>query len=147
MREAMGSTFLFKLMIIFIFFLSAFLAIIINYSQAFRMKNQIINILEQSEGYTESARDDIVSVVGDYGYFRNRQCPNGTGVTNSSGQRIRGVCIQKLPSDTSTSNRYYRVSTFVGFNLPVIGNLFTFEVVGETKQITNFTAEEELSLQ
>ncbi len=56
MREAIGSTFIFKIAIFFIFFFVAFLSIAINYSQAFRTKNDIINHIEQSEGINNTSR-------------------------------------------------------------------------------------------
>ena len=139
MREAVGSTFLFKLMIFFIFFFASFLAIAINYSQAFSIKNQIINILEKSEGLNDTSKPSIVDLTINSGYHREVDCRNtNDGESVSDGSRsAKGVCIQKLPSDASDSNRYYQVTTYVSFNFPIIGNLFTFPVRGETKIITN----------
>ena len=54
MREAIGGTWLTGLVITFIVLFSGFLAYSINYTKAFRVKNEIINIIEKNEGYTIS---------------------------------------------------------------------------------------------
>ena len=152
MREAIGGTFLFNIMIVFIFFFAAFLAIAINYSQAFRIKNQIINYIEQYEGMNnDTSKNEIVDYIKDAGYYRDQPCDcddgdyscgntndsrNGGAVSNSSGSyTVKGLCVREL--ENRNGDKYYRVTTFVGFELPVIGNMINFEVKGETKIITN----------
>ena len=155
MREAIGSTFLFNLMIVFIFFFAAFLAIAINYSQAFRIKNQVINYIEQYEGINDDKdRERIVNYIGSSGYYREKDCDcdnggsgnnytcgntndsrNGAKIKLNNGNESKGLCIRKLKNANGDS--YYQVTTFVSFNLPIIGNFFTFPVKGETKIITN----------
>ena len=51
MREAIGGTLLIQLVMFFIVIYVAFLAIAINYSITFRVKNQIITLIEEYEGY------------------------------------------------------------------------------------------------
>ena len=82
MREAVGSTFLFNIMIVFIFFFASFLAIAINYSQAFRIKNQIINYIEQYEGInTEKDKERIVNYISSSGYYREKDCDCDAGAS------------------------------------------------------------------
>ena len=148
MREAVGSTFLFKLMIIFIFFFASFLAIAINYSQAFRVKNQVINLIEQYEGVDSANQDRIFNLLNSSGYHRTSNCDctvfdcsgntgNGAPVINNAGTAATGLCIRRQNTGNTGNDVYYRVTTFVSFNLPIVGNFFTFPVVGETKVITN----------
>ena len=49
MRDAFGSTFMFKLIIIFIVFYVTFATIAVCYAKAFRIKNGLINHIEQKE--------------------------------------------------------------------------------------------------
>lgn len=143
MREAVGSTFLFKLMIVFIFFFTAFLAIAINYAQAFKTKNAIINALEQSEGY-DNARTRIADIKNSSNYYREGiDCSNhiDDGKTfftpiDMSGLPLNGICIARTVGGT-TGSAYYTVKTFIHFNLPIIGDLVTIPVIGETKLIVN----------
>lgn len=142
MREAVGSTFLFKLMIFFIFFFASFLAIAINYSQAFRIKNQIINVLEQYEGYGDTSKEKIWNVIGNSGYYRYHPCVNnsnkleGQNITYN-GTTINGVCVYGKKSGPEGKYMVYKVTTYVSFDFPVLGNVFTIPVSGETKAITN----------
>ena len=146
MRESVGSYFILNLMIIFIFFFAAFLAIAINYSQAFRVKNVVINSIEQLEGLSQETQETIFNRVNDFGYFRDINCDctdfecngmpensNGAPVHSGSTQ-LDGVCIKKIKTGEDV---YYRVTTFVGYDIPVAGLLFSFPVRGETKVITN----------
>lgn len=149
MREAVGGTFLFNIMITFIFFFTSFLAIAINYSQAFRVKNQIINYIEQYEGINNNSdRKRIVDYVNQAGYYREIDCEcdgndyscggninknNGSNVSTDETKKAKGLCVKKLENDNG--DIYYRVTTFVKFNLPIIGDFFTIPVKGETRTI------------
>jgi len=55
MREAIGGTWLFGIVILFIALFASFLAYSISYTRAFNIKNEIINLIERSEGYSECA--------------------------------------------------------------------------------------------
>ena len=50
MREAFGGSFTIKLMLIFLAVYVTFIAVALNYAKAFRVKNGVIDIIEQNEG-------------------------------------------------------------------------------------------------
>ena len=52
MREAIGGTWLFSIVITFVVLFTSFLAYSISYTKAFNLKNEIINLIERNEGYT-----------------------------------------------------------------------------------------------
>lgn len=54
MRNSMGMTWTFQIMLIFILIFASFLAIYINFNKAFKMKNEVINIIERNEGISDS---------------------------------------------------------------------------------------------
>ena len=56
---------------------------------------------------------------------------NGKKITDNT----HGICIRK--QTTNTSSAYYKVTTYVSFNFPIVGNLISLPIVGETKVITN----------
>ena len=56
MREAIGGTWLFGIVILFIALFASFLAYSISYTRAFNTKNEIINLIERSEGYTSCTK-------------------------------------------------------------------------------------------
>ncbi len=142
MRESIGSSFLFQIMIVFIFFFAAFLAIAINYSQAFQIKNKVINAIEQSEGYNATSQERIASIKESSSYFRDinqAQCEAKLGsdafVPQNEGTALNGICI--LRHDNGDGKAYYTVQTYVWFNVPIIGDIATIPVNGETKLIVN----------
>lgn len=57
MREAIGGTWLFSIVITFIALFASFLSYSISYTRAFNMKSEILNIIERNEGYSESDGD------------------------------------------------------------------------------------------
>ena len=57
MREAFGGSWLLGFVALFIVLFSAYLAVSINYTKAFKAKNKIINIIEQNEGMSKSVGD------------------------------------------------------------------------------------------
>lgn len=62
MRESIGGTWLFGIVITFIALFSSFLAYSISYTRAFNMKSEILNIIERDEGY-QVAEGDILSMT------------------------------------------------------------------------------------
>ena len=59
MREAIGGTWLFGLVLTFIVFFASFLAVSINYSKAFNVKNNIVDLISKYEGNNNCARKKI----------------------------------------------------------------------------------------
>ena len=151
MRQAIGSTWIMQLVIIFMLIFVAFLALTINYTKAFKMKNELITFIEKNEGVSER-EDGTLDLINNYLSYNNYTvggvCPEGSYGINDlqdpvlleaqDGERYY-YCIQKIPSaGPSTMNRTrYRVTIFFHFSLPIIGDIFTFSVDGETVDITN----------
>ena len=49
MRESFGGAFMIKLVLVFIVIYITFMAVAIDYAKVFRVKNNVINILEQNQ--------------------------------------------------------------------------------------------------
>ena len=139
MREAIGGTWIFSIVIVFIVLFSGYLAVSINYSKAFKVKNGIINIIEHNEGLNQTAQNEIDNYLGGVGYYVYSKCmidegENGYSPNNTnSGYRY---CISKRVSGEGTlAKAYYKVRVFFRLDLPIIGSLFVFPVTGETKAV------------
>ena len=50
MRDAIGQVFALQVILGFVLLINGYMAYSVNYTRAFRVKNQIINIIEQYEG-------------------------------------------------------------------------------------------------
>lgn len=82
MREAIGSTWLFQIVIVFILLFTGYMCLSINHSKAFAVKDDIIEIIERHNGIdlTKSAKDgnktlkEIASRLQTAGYRTNGNC-------------------------------------------------------------------------
>ena len=152
MREAIGGTWITQLVIVFMLIFVAFLALSLNYTKAFKVRNQLMTIIEQQEGVT-SGDDGSIALMNNYlkgnGYGVMRTCAlDSYGVTNLNSSAVELVtndkkryyyCIRKIeaPSSNHEGKVYYKVNIFFHFNLPVLGDIFTFSVNGSTGDIVN----------
>ena len=151
MREATGGSLLLYLVIFFVGVIILFFASMLSYSKAYRVKNRIINIMENY--------NDCVSEIGDeekknlidtintelqsigYNYsskssacnFNNSVCKESFNNSNYN------YCICKIDlgvdSENNSKGCYYEVITFTQFEFPIIKDVITSEVHGETKII------------
>ena len=140
MRDAVGGTFMIKLLLIFLAVYTVFIAIAINYAKAFKVKNKVINIIEQSEGVDYNDVSDA-SVIGQINTYMN---DIHYGINTSSVEKNcigydyinteRGYCISKVENYDSSAS-YYRVTTFVTISVPIVRLEFTVPIKGETRKI------------
>lgn len=149
MRESIGGTWLLGFVVLFIVLFSAYLAYSINYTKAFKTKNFIINTIEENEGFKVSTHASLDAVSDEelasstrtedkiYYYLKK----NGYKTTLDSGKcekdtqyREGGYCIKKIYTDNGA---YYKVTTFITIEVPLIWQKFTIPIKGETKVIYN----------
>lgn len=115
MRESIGGAFLIKIMVVFIVLYNSLLAIAVNYAMAFRVKNTIINIIEQHEG-CKGAIDEITKYTNSVGYYK-------------------GGTPKIIPTKVDNRGYYYTVTTFLQFDFPIVKDILRVEITGETKTI------------
>lgn len=149
MRQVIGSTWVLQLVIVFMLIFVGFLTLSINYTKAFKMKNEIITMLEKYEGAKDGENSSIGLVnnyLKYYNYSTMRGCETGEyGVANLDNPSVEPVisgkkyyyCIGKINASNSKfpQRARYEITIFFHFNLPVVGNLFTFTVSGTTIDI------------
>jgi len=148
MRESIGGTWLLGFVVFFVVLFSGYLAVSINYTKAFKVKNQIINLIEQNEGFrttslsnlsaattdqlkmSDRTEDKIYLYIRDIGYattsIPESKCEN-RGDYHTGGYCIRKIC--------TTNGIYYKVTSFIKIELPLLWTSFTVPVSGETKTI------------
>lgn len=142
MRDAFGGTFMIKLMLIFLAIYISFVAVALNYAKAFRVKNSIIDIIEQNEGigdYTDNSTNSVLGQIDNYlntvSYYVNLS--NVTSNNNNLHCYDRGYCIEEFSSTgiDGLQNKYYKVTTYIKIDLPFFGLNFPIAVTGETRKI------------
>lgn len=143
MRETIGSTWIFMLVISFTMIFAGFLVLVLSYSKVYKIKNEMTSIIEKYEGLTP----DSEQIINDY-------------LTNSN-YRTKGYCsaesyasdsLTSIDKVTDTSKQYYycinvrqnkqgktvfTITLFYDFNLPIFGQLMKYSIKGETYGIKN----------
>lgn len=160
MRDSIGATWIFSICLTFIVLFTAYLAISVNYAKAFKIKNRVISMIEEHEGYNSSMNEDIISYLVDQGYTAKGVCTSEliTDASSTSGRYWElqscikydgdttsrcNACVYRMNThsdidEVGTGQAYYKVLTFFRFDLPVIGNMLTFQVSGESNMIYDF---------
>lgn len=148
MKEAFGGVFSLEFIIVFLLLLMGILAFSVNYTKAFRVKNEIRSIIQKNEGLTKSATDDIENYMDTVNYTQsegfNQWCKANELEVCRTGKG--SFCYSVHTSDKYGTRdgeniaAYYTIYTFVDINIPVLNNLlpFTagiFSVTGETSLI------------
>ena len=143
MREAFGGAFTIKLMLIFLAIYIAFIAVALNYAKAFRVKNKIIDIIEQNEGIDSYIDTKEGSVIGDINSYLNTVSyyVNLANIKNNNTENIncydRGYCIEETtaPVTDGITSKYYKVTTYININFPFFKLNFNIPIAGETRKI------------
>lgn len=140
MKEATGSTFMIYVLIIFLAVYITFVAVALNYAKAFRVKNSVIDIIEQNEGIDEFndeyTKGDVINLIEnrlkDYSY--NVKLSSET--INKYSDYVcydLGYCISK--KNNNLDKEYYKVVTFVDLSIPFMNFNITIPINGETRVI------------
>lgn len=142
MRDAIGSTFIFRLVIIFIVFYVCFACMVVNYAKVFRVKNRAIDVVEQyqstglsgvsdkveSDAYINSLGHTVDSDI--FAKITAEYCKtNNTNTKFTS----NGICVEEKTSIYNSNKHYYEVTSYIVIKFPV----FTFVAVMPIKGYTN----------
>ena len=157
MKESIGSTQLFIIVIFLIVLFSGIIALTMNHSNAFAIKSQIVDVIEKNGGFdtlksldsgaSYEPLEEIVSYLTNSSYRQKGPCSGSavgydrSGIFSSIGSSA-SFCIEKIAyvnnSSTGLPPTYiYRVTVFYGLDIPVIRQWIPLKVVGETKPLYN----------
>lgn len=130
MKEAIGASFIFNLVMIFVGVMIALLVGSLAYSKGFKVRNRIIDIVQKYEGYTEEAREEINNNLKDIGYrIAGKECKERGGMTPEP-ERDYNYCIYRYET---TKGPYYGVTVFIHIDIPIIGDWVEIPLYGETR--------------
>lgn len=153
MRDAIGQVYVLQIILAFVILINGYMAYSVNYARAFRVKNQIVDIIEQYEGpYNDDAISKINDYIGSVTYEVPIELVNNfisrynSDNENSGSQPVcqKGWCyieheVSVNDADGERTGKYYSVVTFVNIDIPVINNLVGLgdflSVYGETRTI------------
>lgn len=154
MKTSITTTTTFQYILLFTFLFAAFLALAITYNKVYKLKNETVSIIEKYEGISSTSLEVINNYLRNSGYNTKGNCASDEyGVADLNNHRYEEVNSNKkyyyCLKDSIETNRngdkiYYDVKLFFKFNLPVIGDLLTFKITGETKGIRYYDKIQEL---
>ena len=153
MRESIGVLSIFSIVMTFIVLFVSYLAVSINYANAFRVKNNLISAIENREGIANTDVDVLNDLLVNQRYDTFGKCPtlNDLGGEWLSATRMligeyngkARACIYKrevsssggLGSNVKCPIAYYKVIVFFKMDLPVLGDLLSLPVKGDTRGV------------
>lgn len=137
---------------VFLVFLAVyitFVAVAFNYARAFKVKNKVIDIIEQNEGIknfsnTSGAIGEIETYLNNVSYRVANIDENTSACLNYDYiNKSRGYCISKISASSDIDGNtasYYKVVTFIRLEIPFLDLGFTIPVRGETRKIEEMTS-------
>lgn len=158
MKEGLGNVPILTIIIVFIAFVSGYLAYNVNYTKAFRMKNRIISLYEEYNGNCDgSCKTKILEYANEIGYsyvnLKESDCndsrfiPYGAKSEDIQTLSSYGYCEYKVRSYKSSADvvdecedrYYYRILTKIDIRLPIIENVMNLKVLNVTGDTKTFT--------
>ena len=164
MKEGLSITTIFQIVILFILLFTAIMALTINNSNAFGIKDQIINVIEANNGNYlsengEELSDEIIDLISKTSYRTTGHCDEGYTGYQRNGTRVNSneeasVCIREVAATSEIDShlsdilgdglvatedfipgKYYQVVVFFQLDLPVVKQIYNFQTKAETKII------------
>ena len=78
MKEAIGGSWLYTLVIVLIALFTTFVSVTTNYTRTYKVKDQLIAIIETNGGVTKDTLQDISDYLSSIGYGGTGACPTDT---------------------------------------------------------------------
>ncbi len=143
MKEAIGGSYVFNIIIVFILIIFAFFMALFSYNKAFKVNSRLMNTIEKHEGFNDLALAEITNTMNILSYEdgAHDNCPQtydeGT-LINMSGS-MHKYCIYRFTID----EHYYAygILTFMHLNLPMIGEFLELPIFSKTDKIYDFNVE------
>lgn len=142
MKESLGSTFLYNIIIVFIAIVFAILAATLTYYKAYKVNTRIINSIEKFEGYNDLSIKEIDNTLTSIGYMYkdNHKCPtqkNGAKLATPESEQFR-YCVYYYPKDGDDRHYSYAVMTYITLDIPVVSMFLQIPIYTRTNRIYRF---------
>ena len=160
MREGIGSTFLYNIIILFVIIVFGLLSATISYYKAFKVNERLLASLEKFEGYNQFSKAEMEDFLVSIGYSYNpdgqSECPsekNG-GVLIQAKNTTYLYCVYYFEDDRGSNEEddlngdeeptyySYAVTSYIYVNLPIAGS-FKLPVYTKGERIYNFSDHQE----
>lgn len=122
MKDSFGGSIMIYIIIFFLGIYIVFIALTLRYAQSFKVKNKVIDWIEQYDG-------DFKDLKGDRGLIttylkQNSIVPDKLNISVVKNGDVNDTC-------------YYVVSTYIDWEWPFLGIEGIWDIHGETKNVEN----------
>jgi hypothetical protein len=147
MRSSIGTALLSNIIIVFLVVMITFLIGSLSYTKAYRIKNNVLNLIEREKGFDAGKIDAMLAEIG----YRivdntgvtctdrrggNMPYPDGYLISGDTMGKYRYCVYRYHIGDENGKKMYvYAVTTYMYFDIPLIGSMLEFPIYGETKTI------------
>lgn len=156
MKESIGGTWLFTIVIVFIALFTTFVSVTTNYARCFKIKDAVIDKIEFHKGVNSDSLAAIREMLVNLGYSSTGRCPDAAdwfGFSASDNNNAPtgyggnvNFCIQKKQivcpakevggrvegSFDRFPSAYYTVVIFFKLDWPILRQIFNIKITGET---------------
>lgn len=140
MKDAIGGSLLLNMVVVFSSIVILLFVGIIAYSKAYKVKNRIIEVIEKHETYDSNVVAELNNDLEKSGYrVATQEQVEAKCDANNLNESEYFYCVYLKScgaydaAGKCTGQRHYEVVTYIHFDFPVIGDVLTFAVRGETK--------------
>ena len=137
MRDAFGGVFTMNLLLVFIFIYVAFTAVSLNYAKAFRVKNAVIDFVEQNEvtnldeyfgsGVVQKDKTKLDNKLASLSYYKECSTNDKIITREGEGYCYKGVVILKEKEEqiagTDSKIVYYKIQTYADWELGALNKV------------------------
>ena len=113
MRESIGATWIFGIVIVFVTIFTGYLAFSVNFSKAFAFKDEIIDVLEKYDG----PGDDVIGEIGNGSTKALEEIASYTREINYGSKGSCEIVLRRLYGDETYSKKR---NSIMGVNISVI---------------------------
>lgn len=143
MRESVGNAYLLGIVTFFIGVIMLFFCASLNYTKAFKVKNRIINIIEENQTYDGKIKQIVNDELDEMKY---RQSSTHTCKTDGRFSQAKLITVSGnvdylycvYENNLGEKGKYYGVVTYMYFDIPLINVTLKFPVYGETKTMGEY---------
>lgn len=128
MRDAISGIFNIVVLMVFIVIITALIALALNYTRAYRVKNNILTYIEKYEGNMETSDTEMYDHIEEYiesvGYRADSLDMSKAETQGYTCVTDQGWCykVKKYPSKEI---KYVNIVVFINLRVPFISQLFS----------------------
>lgn len=136
MKKAIGGTYIYGLIIIFLLIMFGFLMACFSYNKAFRVSKSTLKIIESYGGYNKLSSKEIERYLDSIGYYKfkinKEDCPDKEKLVLDANN---GICVYQV--ELTEKSITYGLVSYMTIDLPLV-ELIKIPIYGETEKIYIF---------